>query len=347
MPDAGMRSAELDALLVQPDFIADPYRAYALLREHDPVHESEAWGGWLLTRFDDCAAVLRDHDRFSSAGRVASMLERLPESERAAFAPLDRNFALGMPNSDPPDHTRVRALVNRAFTPRVAEAMRPEIEAILEDLLEPLESEGAIDLVASVAHPLPARVILSLLGVPVADGPRFQAWSNDIVAFFGTAGTDLETARRSLDAFLEARSWLRDAIAERRRRPTDDLLGRLVTAEADGGALTEEEIVATAITLMTAGHETTTTLITTGILTLLRHPDQLALLREQAQAEPPVIDSAVEEILRYDAPFQQARRRATVDVEIRGRRIPAGALVSEMIGAANRDPAPIRGSRSL
>lgn len=325
---------ELDALLVGPAFIEDPYPAYALLRRHAPVHHSERWGTWLLTRYDDCAAVLRDPRRFSSAGRVATMLEALPVGERAQFEPLAANFAVGMPNSDPPDHTRVRALVNRAFTPRVAEAMRPRIEAILDDLLAPVAARGSVDLVAEVAHPLPARVVLELLGVPQVDRGRFQRWSNDVVAFFGTAGADLETARRSLAAFLEARAWLRDAIAERRGRPPEDLLGGLVAASADGGVLSEAEIVATSITLLTAGHETTTTLIAAGILALLRHPDQLARLRER----PELAGSAVEELLRYDAPFQQARRRTTVEVEIRGRRIPAGAIVSEMLGAANRDP---------
>ncbi|MEA2660826.1 MAG: hypothetical protein QOH08_398 [Chloroflexota bacterium] len=324
----------LDAMLVESAFIENPYPAYALLRAHAPVHESEAWGAWLLTRYDDCAAVLRDPERFSSAGRVSAMLDRLPAAERARFAPLDANFQLGMPNSDPPDHTRIRNLVNRAFTPRVVEAMQDEIGSALRELLAPVLTRGEVDLIPAVAHPLPARVILSLLGVPRADRARFQQWSNDVVAFFGTAGTDLDTATRSLTAFLEAREWLRDAIAESRRRPRSDLLTALVLAESESGALTEAEIIATCITLLTAGHETTTTLIASGCLALLRHPDQLALLRER----PELISSAIEEFLRYDAPFQQARRRTSVDVEIRGRRIPAGSIVSELLGSANRDP---------
>ena len=328
-----MRPDELDALLVAPGFVADPYPTYALLRRHAPVHWSERWGAWLISRYDDCAAVLRDPGRFSSAGRISAMLDRLPADVRAEFAPLDANFAIGMPNTDPPDHTRVRGLVNRAFTPRVVEAMRPRIETILDELLAPVEARGQVDLIADVAHPLPARVILELLGVPVADRARFQSWSNDVVAFFGTAGTDLATARRSLAAFHEARGWLLTAIEERRARPTDDLLSALVAAESDGGRLSEAEIVATSITLMTAGHETTTTLVGSAILALLRHPDQLALLQDR----PDRIDGAIEEFLRFDAPFQQGRRRTATPLEVAGVTVPAGAIVSELIGSANRD----------
>ncbi len=327
--------SSLDQLLISPDIFSDPYPIYHKLREQDPVHWSDAWGCWVLTRYADVIAVLRDYRRFTNVGRIAAFLDQLPENVRAQIRPLYDNFTTGMPNTDPPEHTRVRGLVNAAFTARVVEGMRPRVQEIVDGLLDQAESGGAMEVIGSFAYPLPAIVIAETLGVPAEDRDRFKEWSDDIVAFHGTGRPHIETIMKSAAALLETKAWLLQLIAARRKQPENDLISALVAAEERGEMLSETELVATCITLLTAGHETTTGLIGNGLLALLRHPDQLRMLRE----DPSLIGTAVEEFLRFDTSFLRAWRLTAEDVEIGGKRIPKGQTLSLMLGAANRDPA--------
>ena len=327
--------ASIDQLLVSPAIFSDPYPIYHQLRAEDPVHWSDVWGCWVLTRYADVIAVLRDYRRFTNVGRIASFLDQLPANVRAQIRPLYDNFTVGMPNTDPPEHTRVRGLVNSAFTARVVDGMRPRVQEIVDGLLDQAESGGAMEVIGSFAYPLPAIVIAEMLGVPAEDRDRFKAWSDDIVAFHGTGRPHIETIMKSTAALLETKAWLLRLIEARRKQPEDDLISALVAAEERGEMLSETELVATCITLLTAGHETTTGLIGNGLLALLRHPDQLRKLREH----PALIGTAVEEFLRFDTSFLRAWRLTAEDVEIGGKQIPKGQTLSLMLGAANRDPA--------
>ena len=323
--------SSLDQLLISPDILSDPYPIYHKLREQDPVHWSDAWGCWVLTRYADVVAVLRDYRRFTNVGRIAAFLDQLPSNVRAQIRPLYDNFTVGMPNTDPPEHTRVRGLVNKAFSARVVEGMRPRVQEIVDGLLDQAASGGAMEVIGSFAYPLPAIVIAETLGVPAEDRDQFKEWSDDIVAFHGTGRPHIETIMKSTAALLETKTWLLQLIEARRKQPEDDLISALVAAEERGDVLNETELVATCITLLTAGHETTTGLIGNGLLALLRHPEQLRRLREN----PALIGT---EFLRYDTSFLRAWRLTAEDVEIGGKRIPKGQTLSLMLGAANRDP---------
>jgi cytochrome P450 len=331
-----LAGSTIDDLLESPAFVADPYPIFARLREESPVHWVERWGCWLLTRADDIETTIRDTRRFSSADRVTRVIERMPGWETGAFAALHENFAVGMAQTDPPDHTRVRGLVSSAFTPRRVENLRARVAALVDGYLDPHAASGRIELVADLAHPLPAVVIAEMAGFPVADRDRFRAWTYRINSFFFQSGTADPVAAADADAAVrEARAWIHDLLEERRAHPTDDLLSALVAADSQGGRLTEAELLSTAITLFLGGHDTTTQLIALGVSALVRHPDQLDRLR----ARPELVPGAVEEMLRFDAPFQMNLRYVTEDVELRGVTLRAGDLVRQALGAANRDPA--------
>jgi cytochrome P450 len=334
-PATGRRTdSELDALVVSPAFVADPYPTFARLRDEAPVIWVEPWGCWLLTRGDDIEATIRDTSAFSSADRVTNVIERIPGWEEL-LPDLHENFAVGMAQRDPPDHTRVRGLVSAAFTPRRVDALRPRVAQLVDEHIDRIMPSGRIELVADLAHPLPAIVIAELAGFPVEDRERFRDWTNRINAFFFASGVAVPEAGRSAnDAIVEARAWIRPLLEERRAAPRDDLLTALGLVEVDGLRLTEAEVLSTAITLFLGGHDTTTGLIALGMSALVRHADQLALLRSR----PDLVDAAVEEMLRYDAPFQLNLRYVTRDVELRREQLRAGDLVRQALGSANRDP---------
>jgi cytochrome P450 len=324
----------LEALIDTPAFVADPYPIFARFRRESPVHWVPAWGCWLLTRADDIDATIRDTTRFSSADRVTRVIERMPDWQQRLPA-LHENFAVGMAQRDPPAHTRVRGLVSAAFTPRRVEQLTERIRGHVDAMLDAVAPTGRTELVADLAHPLPAIVIAELAGFPVEDRERFRDWTNRINAFFFASGVaQPEAGGAANDAIVEARDWIRPLLAARRAAPGDDLLTALAAVEVDGARLTEAELLSTAITLFLGGHDTTTGLIALGMSALVRHPEQLALLR----AEPERIDAAVEEMLRYDAPFQLNLRFVSEDVELRGQGLRAGDLVRQALGAANRDP---------
>jgi pimeloyl-[acyl-carrier protein] synthase len=332
---AALAPEDLDRALASDGFFADPYPAYARFRAETPVHRSATTGAWMLFRYDDVAATLKDHRRFGSAGRFRAVIDRLPADWGDDAALLREHFSVGLIASDPPVHNRMRGLMNRAFTPRVVEALRPRVVEIVDDLLDAAAARGSMDVVADLAFPLPAIVIAELFGAPAADRDRFKAWTGGIMRFQGTGAPSREDVAASRAALADMRGYIAALAAERRHRPTDDLLGRLVAAEAEGDTLSEGELLATCVTLLTAGHETTTNLIASGVHLLLRHPEQMAKLR----AHPDLMPSAVEEILRLESPLQRNPRMLREDVELRGQRMRAGDYVLQVLGSANRDPA--------
>jgi cytochrome P450 len=331
-PDA---AAELDRSLLADTFFEDPYAVYARLRDVAPVHWSPALDAWLVAGHPEALAVLRDPERFSSFGWELRYLERLPEAVRAEIPELlVHHQTPNIITSDPPLHTRLRRSVMRGFTPRALEPLRPRLAALAEELLEPGRRRGSIDIVGELAYPLPAIVIADLLGVPSEDRDRFKAWSSSMTRFFGTGHPDVALAARAERDIHDFRAWLMGLIVARRREPRDDVVSILVSPDETGAVLTDDELLATLVIFLVAGHETTTNLIANGLYALLRHPDQLDAVR----AETARLPDAVEEMLRYDPPVQRVRRRALVDVEIAGTPVGAGQTVMVLLASANRDP---------
>lgn len=310
-----------------PDFLADPYPTYHRLRTEDPVHQSPL-GFWVLTRYEDVVAVLRD-PRFAKEPMIAAVAAR--------FGIPPATIGLSMLDRDPPDHTRLRGLVSKAFTPRVVEGLRPRVQEVVDGLLDGVERAGTMDLIEEFAYPIPVNVICEMLGVPVEDHERFKGWSLDLARGLDSImlPPDSEVAKRSGMARQGLAEYFRALIAERRASPRGDLLSGLIAAEEAGDKLSEAELLATCVLLLVAGHETTVNLIGNSMISLLRNPDQLRKLREN----PGLIGSAVEELLRYDGPVQRTARTPDQDVTIGGRTIPKGEIVMPFIGAADRDPA--------
>ena len=313
---------------MDPEFLADPYPTYHRLRDEDPVHHSPL-DFWVLTRYEDVAAVLRD-PRFIKEPLVSMVAARFG----VAVPP---GVGLSMLDRDPPDHTRLRSLVSKAFTPRVVEGLRPRIQKMVDDLITRAEAVGTMDLIEEFAYPIPVNVICEMLGVPIEDHDRFKGWSLDIARGLDSIWLppQSEIPKRSGAARHALGHYVRGLIAERRASPREDLLSALIAAEEAGDKLSENELVATCILLLIAGHETTVNLIGNGTLALLRHPEELRRLRQT----PGLITSAVEELLRYDGPVQRTARIPSTDVTIGGRTIAKGEMVMPFIGAADRDPA--------
>jgi pimeloyl-[acyl-carrier protein] synthase len=326
----------LDEMLVSDDFMADPYPILHRLREEDPVHWSHSIGGWVLTRYDDVVVTFREVNHFSNEGRLQKAVEYLPAELRSEFKVFEDHYRLkSLINSDPPDHTRLRGLVTKAFTPRVVEAMRPRIQEIVNELLDAVQHQGEMDAVRDLAVPLPVTVISEILGVPKSDVRHFKRWADDIIGFQGRNKPPVEILRRAQDAIIEIRVYLGALIEEKQRRPGADLLSELVAAESEGNKLSRTELVNSTITLLVAGHETTTALLANGLYTILRHPDQWQSLRD----DPSLLTSAIEEMLRYESPVPRQPRLMTDEVEMGGKQLRRGQIVFQMVNAANRDPA--------
>jgi len=316
------------AELADPANLPDPYPVLAGLRDASPFAEFD--GAFVVVgRHADCSAVLRDPN--ASSQRDKSLL--------AGPTPRRRRDRPSFLSLDPPDHTRLRRLVNKAFTPRTVARLEPRIRAITGDLLSAAAAAGQLEVVSQLAYPLPVRIISELLGVPVEDHPRFAGWSarlaHSLQPDFGLdpAGA-LARAEAAAVASDEFAAYFRELIAIRRARPAEDLLSEMIAAEDNGERLTEDELIATCVLLLVAGHETTVGLISNAILALLRHPDQFALLRD----DPGLAAGAVEETLRYDAPVQMTARVARGAMHIGPVAAPDGALVLLLLAAAGRDP---------
>ncbi len=294
--------------------LSDPYDAYDRLRTRDPVHRMRLINGWVLTRYEDVDMVLRDHRRFSkNDGR---------EDEYRS-----------MLHHDPPDHTRLRSLVSKAFTPRAVRELHPRVQRIVDDLLNDLEGKDRFDLIESLAFPMPVTVIAEMLGVPAQDMDRFKVWSNDISLTIEPSLRD-DQIRRVERASEELYAYFESIIEERRREPQDDMITALLNAEDEGDRLTHQELLGTLVLLLVAGNETTRNLIGNGMRALMKHPEQLHKLRDNSD----LLDSAINELLRYDSPVQVDGRLVHSDVEVAGHRIRAGQRILCAIGAANRDP---------
>jgi hypothetical protein len=325
---------DLDEQLTSVEFFSDPYAAYSRLRAESPVHWCEPWRQWVITRFDDVLAVNRDPARFSSAGWERKFISELPP-ELQQLPHMQRHYGTKVVSmTDPPEHTRLRRLVARSFTPRVLEALRPGIESLVREHLDRVQGRPTMDAIADLAYPLPAIVIGRLLGAPDEARDRFMHWSKDIVDFVGTGHADTERALRNEETLREFRAFLEPIIRDRRDNPRDDLMSILASPNENGERLSDDELVSTCIVMLFAGHETTANLIGNGLLALLKHPEQLAVLREQ----PGLAATAVEEFLRYDSPVQRNRRIASVDVELGDKHIRQGDSVMVFLGSANRDP---------
>ncbi len=322
--------------LLAPETREDPYPVYARLREEAPVYFSAGYNGWLITRYDHVAAGFRDARL--SAKRSGNLVTKLPEAVRQRIEPLRRNLASWALLLDPPEHTRIRALINKAFAPRLVEGLRPRVEALVGGLLDAAAPAGQMDIVSDLADVLPLLVIGEVLGVPAEDRHRLKGWSNAIAAFLGTGRPSLEVAESTLLAVVELEDYFRGAIARRRKQPGNDLLSQLLLAEEQGAILGEQELLSTCCMLLFGGHETTKNFIGNGLLALLRHPAE----REALRASPALLGPAVEELLRYDPPVHWMSRAALEDIALEGATIAKGDRVFLMLGAANRDPAYFR-----
>ncbi|MFE6408582.1 cytochrome P450 [Streptomyces sp. NPDC057837] len=316
-----------------PAFLADPYPAYAELRARGRVHRFEPTGQWLVPHHADVSALLRDrrlgrtyqhrftHEEF---GRTP------PPPEHEPFHTLNDH---GMLDLEPPDHTRIRRLVSKAFTPRTVERLKPYVRDLADELVAALVERGGGDLLKDVAEPLPVAVIAEMLGIPESDRAPLRPWSADICGMY-ELNPSPETAVRAVRASVEFSGYLRELIAARRKEPGEDLVSGLIAAHDEGDRLTEQEMISTCVLLLNAGHEATVNATVNGWYALFRNPAQLESLR----ADHSLVPSAVEELMRYDTPLQLFERWVLDDIEIAGTTIPRGAEIALLFGSANHDP---------
>ncbi|WP_225824794.1 cytochrome P450 [Streptomyces naphthomycinicus] len=316
-----------------PAFVADPYPAYARLRARGRVIRYEPTDQWLVPRHADVSALLRDrrlgrtyqhrytHEQF---GRTP------PPPEHEPFHTLNDH---GMLDLEPPDHTRIRRLVSKAFTPRTVERLRPYVHGLAGELVAALVRDGGGDLLTDVAEPLPVAVIAEMLGIPEADRAQLRPWSAAICGMYELNPSE-ETAAKAVRASVEFSGCLRELIAARRKEPGEDLISALIAAHDEGDRLTEQEMISTAVLLLNAGHEATVNATVNGWWALFRNPGQLAALR----ADHALVPSAIEELMRYDTPLQLFERWVLEDIEIDGTTIPRGAEIALLFGSANHDP---------
>ncbi|MEV1062668.1 cytochrome P450 [Streptomyces sp. NPDC050263] len=315
-----------------PAFVSDPYPAYAELRERGRVIYYEPTDQWLVPRHADVSALLRERrlgrtyqHRFTHEdfGRTA------PPAEQEPFHTLNDH---GMLDLEPPDHTRIRRLVSKAFTPRTVEQLKPYVRRLAGELVDRLVAAGGGDLLSDVAEPLPVAVIAEMLGIPESDRAPLRPWSADICGMYELNPAE-DVAARAVRASVEFSEYLRELIAARRKEPGEDLISGLIAAHDEGDRLTEQEMISTCVLLLNAGHEATVNATVNGWQALFRNPDQLAALR----ADHTLVPSAVEELMRYDTPLQLFERWVLDEIEIAGTTIPRGAEVALLFGSANHD----------
>jgi cytochrome P450 len=319
--------------LLDPRMRVDPHPTFARLREHAPVYFSEAHDCWLVTRHDDVSACFRDPRL--SANRSNTYATKLPPQSRAMLAPLVGNLGRWALLLDPPDHTRLRALISKAFAPTAIEQLRPRIAALTEELLERVARSEMFDLIGEFAYPLPVIVIGELLGLPREHADRLKHWSDALGAFLGAATMSPTIVGDALRAVVDLEAYFREQLDHRRASPTDDLLTALLQAHEQDDRLDEQELLSTCTMLLFGGHETTTNLIGNGVLTLLQHPEQLTRLRQDPERWA---TGAIEELLRYESPVLRMGRVALEPIPLRGQTIATGDRVFLMLAAGNRDP---------
>jgi cytochrome P450 PksS len=317
--------------LYAPAGRANPHPVYARLRSEQPLYRFDSMNigapVWLATRYDDCVSLLRDTRLFKDQARLTAALQ---ERYAALVTPVT-SISRHLLNLDPPDHTRLRALVQKGFSSQIVDGLRPRIQAIIDELIDGAAAAGGMDLIADFAVPLPVTVIAEMLGVPAEDRSRFRAWSQLLVSTPNTT----EGLARKRATHAEFAAYLHALVGSRRLEPRDDLVSALIAANEEDDRLDNRELISTIFLLLIAGHETTVNLIGNGVLALLQHPEQ----RRRLVEEPALIGSAIEEMLRFDSPVETATLRwSAEEIEIRDTRIPAGEIVLPSLVAANRDP---------
>lgn len=303
------------------------------MREEAPVHWHPRLEAWLVTRYAEAVAALKD--RRLGSGTVHKLFESLAPGPREHFEPMHRSLGLWLLYQDAPDHGHTRALLGKVFTPRMVARLRPLLEETVGALLDAVEPRGEMDLMGELAVPLPVMAIAGLLGAPREEHARLKRWTDALSEAIGRHRASVEHLEEAHRAWAEMMGFFRELVVERRQRPQDDLVSAMVTAEVQGRQLTEEEVLASCGALLFGGSETTTHLMGNGVLALLAWPEQRARL----EAEPGLLGSAIEEFLRYDSPTQAAGRVAVEDLELGGQHIRKGQGVIVLLGAANRDPA--------
>lgn len=327
---------EYDLLLTAPECLADPYPALARLQREAPIYWSDALGGWVLTKFDDILVSFKDTAHFSNEGRLGKATAYLAPERRALYGAFEEHFShKSLLHSDPPDHTRMRALITRELNAKVVEAMKPQIQVIVDEIIDRALANGGMDVCTELASALPIRVIAQILGVPASDHHLFRIWADDLLAFQGVNKPSEDALERAQRAVIQMRPYVRRMLEERRQSPRDDLISKFAAAEAEGGRIAEEELISTCVTLFVAGQETTLSFIANSIWALLAHPAALARVRDDRS----LLVSALEESLRFESPVSRQPRLMKADIELSGAILRKGEMVFQMLNAANRDPA--------
>lgn len=322
--------------LFTAEFYENPYPVYQWFRTEDPVRWDEDLSAWVLSRHKDVTAALNDPRlaRGSTDEEHARHIKSLIDQGQADYVPLYDLTASMMLFTDPPKHTRLRSLANRAFTPRIVELIRPDIERTIDELLDLVEPAGQMDIIGDLAYPLPLIILCELLGLPTDDRERFKCWSDDIIAFTASYPASMELKKNALASLNDLTPYFTKLLAHLRERADANLLGALVAAHEQGDRLSKLELLANAVLLLMNGHETTTYQIGNSVLALLRNPHEL----ERLKSEPELINTAVEEFFRYDGSVQVRGLTAGEDFRLDGKRIRRGETVLLLIGSANRDP---------
>jgi cytochrome P450 len=315
--------------LLYPEVLADPHPLYHRIRSTDPVHWDVFLRSWVITRYEDVMWSIKN----LSAKRMPSP-QQLAEQGLGDLGAITSVLALQMLFSDPPYHTRIRKLVSSTFTPDRVASLSGRIKGIAEKLLGRVIHRGEMDLVKDFAAPLPGLVVGAMLGVPEEDQPQLNRWASDFAETFGNFTQDPQRTSQILQSCSDMTAYFRDCIHQLRRVPNNGLIHAFITAEVEGDRLTEDEVIANAIGVLVGGQETATTLISTGVLTLLQHPEEI----ERLQQDPARVPPAIEELLRYNSPVQMTGRVVRHDFELGGKQIKVGEPVIAVLGAANCDP---------
>lgn len=327
-------SLSIDQQLTSPTFYQSPWPVYDLLRRKAPVYWCNPWAQWIVTRNEDVSYILKNPLIFSSVGWELKYLNQLPAIHRDKLQNLYHHYETKViSNSDAPEHTRLRKLIARSFSPKVIGALSDQIGALAEKFFDDLPKNEEFDWIKNFSHPFPAAVIALLFGAPSQDTNKFENWSRDIIRFIGTGSPKLELAIKLEQSLIEFREYLSVLITARRLKPQNDLLSTMIEKSEDEDALTQDELISTCITILFAGHETTSNLLGTALLELLRNPDQWTMLVDN----PDLALSATEEVLRLNGPVQRIRRVALHDTNLASVTIKKGDAVMAFVGSANRD----------
>lgn len=325
-------AAALSDDLMSREVIQDPHSYYAALREADPVHWNDRWGGWVVTRYDDAITVLRDHDNFS-ADRMAFLARELTQEQIEPIEPMLDVLSSWMVFADRPLHTKLRTLVNREFVPRAVEGYRGAVRRIVDDVLDRVEERGEMEVVRDFAYQIPMTVILDLMGVPDVDREKVKKWSEELGLFFFIRADEPRRRQFATRGTAALTGYMTRVVEEKAKEPDGKLISLFLEAEA-AGEITRDDVIANCVLLVFGGHETTMNLIANGTLALAQHPDQWMRIKQ----DPSTVRSAIEELLRYDGSVKSTVRWARNDVEVGGETIKAGQRVLIGLAAASRDP---------